>query len=104
MTKDEALELIERIPYITTIATTGDKFRVEYYRKALAKDDPVDWIKVIKTCHIRRNVSLGKVVSTQESQYGETAKKRLNSALAAALGIPENEVEKFIEKHLEEEI
>lgn len=55
MTKDEATELIERIPYIGTANMPGSKERIEFYRKVISQRDPVMWIKVIKTGYICKN-------------------------------------------------
>lgn len=49
MTREDALELVERMPYIRTIQVAADKVRSEFYQEALHSDDPVEWVKVIKT-------------------------------------------------------
>ncbi|MDO5562011.1 MAG: hypothetical protein Q4F74_00180 [Synergistaceae bacterium] len=101
MTREDALELIERIPYITTYAALNEKFRTDCYRKAVAKDDPVEWIKSIKTFYILKNQISGKKIGETEPQYAAKAKERLHSLLAESLGIKTDEVEAFVKSHLE---
>lgn len=100
MTKDDAMELIERIPYITTFAALNEKFRTDYFRKAVGKNDPVEWVKAVKTYYILKNEISGKKVGGLESQYAAKAKELLHSSLAEALGIGEGNVEEFVESHI----
>lgn len=100
MTRDEAIELIERIPYIGTANMPSSKDRIEFYRKVICKKDPVQWIKVIKTSYICRNKVPGETMRILEDEYAGRAKTMLHRELAAALEIEESEVEAFIEKQL----
>ena len=101
MTKDEATELIERIPYIGTANMPGSKERIEFYRKVISQRDPVMWIKVIKTGYICKNNVPQETMRVLEHNYTERAKTLLHRELAAALEIKEEDVEAFIKKHLQ---
>ena len=104
MTKDEAEELVDRIPYITTLAAMTEKVRLNFYQKAVAKDDPVELIKTVKTCYIRKGMASGKNMSEQEKQLGETGRRLLHAKLASALGIREEEVEQYVKERLENQL
>lgn len=60
LTKEEAMELIERIPYIRTLQIVDNAYRLQVFQTALASDDPVEWIKIIKTDYIRRQDTAAK--------------------------------------------
>lgn len=100
MTRDEALELIERIPYITIYDAPSGKARIDLYKKAVLKKDPLQWIRVVKSCWLRKDEKPGKITSTLEKEYCGRAKKQLHAALSEALGIGEEEVEPFIGRYL----
>lgn len=104
MTKDEAIELIERMPYITTLMISNDKTRLELFKAALKSENPVELVKLIKTDYIRQNdKNSKKQPSDEERKIALTAKKLLYSELSSALCININEVESFINKHISEE-
>ncbi len=104
MTKDEAIELIERIPYICTANMPSSKDRLEFYRRALLKKDPVQWIHVIKTNYICKNSMHGETMRILEEEYTARAKRMLHKELASALEIDESEVEKFINNYIDKNI
>ena len=103
LTENEAIELIERMPYITTLIIANDKVRLEVFQDSLQSKDPVEWVKLIKTDYIRRNdKSARKLPSPAEREIAAQAKQLLYADLGVALNIPQNEVEAFIVKHIEE--
>ncbi|MCQ4813893.1 hypothetical protein [Cloacibacillus evryensis] len=104
MTKEEALELIERIPYVTTFSAPSGKARIDLYKRAVGKKEPLQWLKVVKSCWLRREEDSGKITGTLESEYGKRAKRLLHAELAAALEIKEEEVESFIEGYLKDNV
>lgn len=101
MTKDEAEELIERIPYIGMANMPGSKERINFTVRPFPKRDPVMWIKVIKTGYICKNNVPQETMRVLENNYTERAKTLLHRELAAALEIKECYVEAFIKKHLQ---
>ena len=100
MTREAAIELIERIPYITTINTQSSRMRLDFCKKAAQSKDPLIWIKAIKSAYIQKDIS-SKAYGDIESEYTEKAKKLLHSELSHALQIPTEEVENFIKNHIE---
>ncbi len=101
MTREEAMELIERMPYIRTIMMGSDKIRLALLIEAMQSDDPVEWVKVIKTDYVRRNdKSAKRLPSKEESQTAKTAKDKLYHELSSALEIPPEELEEFIVQHI----
>lgn len=106
LSRDEALELIDRMPYIRTINAPNDKILEELFEEAMAKGEPVEWIKVIKTCYVRQhdNTSKSKPISDKQKEAGENAKLLLQSELAVALGINISEVEGYINFRIAQDI
>lgn len=103
MNKTEALELIERMPYIPTIMITNDKYRLAVFQEMMQGTDPIGWIKVIKTDYIRRNDKKAKKHPTEiEGELASQAKAILYSQLAEALNIEQCELERFIVQHISE--
>ena len=100
MTREAAIELIERIPYVITINALSSRMRLDFCKKAAQSKDPLIWIKAIKSAYIQKDHN-SKAYSDIESEYTERTKKLLHKELAQALQIPEEEVEDFIKKHIE---
>ena len=104
MTRPEALELIDRMPFITTIRAHDDKTIIGLYKEALSGTDPLDWVRVVKSYYLRTHGQSGRkmTVSAQEAQYGDSVKNLLETELAKALNILPGEVEGFIITYLAE--
>lgn len=101
MTKEEALEIIDRMPYIRTIQVAKDQLRLELYRDALSCDDPVEWIKIIKTNYVRQHdKSAGKRPSDEERNLAGQAQTKLHRLLSEALSIKEDDLERYIEDRI----
>jgi CarD family transcriptional regulator len=105
MTQEEALELIERLPFITTLKLPNEKVRMSVYEASIESDDPIDWVKVIKSSYVREHAKPGATaqLDKQEIQYVESARKRLQAELAEALSIQEEEVDGYIVTYLQQE-
>jgi len=103
MTRDEALELIDRMPYITVIKAPNDKIRTEFYKTAVESGEYVEWIRVVKSYYLRTHNGSGKRLTTSkaEADLAAKAKHQLEAELAKALDIPEEEVEGFINDYLD---
>lgn len=102
-TKEELLELIERMPYIQTIQAPNGKVRKELYELSMKKFDDEEWVKVIKSVFLRME---DRRYEDFEPGYMEKAKQFLYGEIAVCFEIPFEEVEQFvndtIKKHLEE--
>lgn len=89
------------MPYIRTIMIASDKLRCEQLHAAMLSEDPVEWIKVIKTDYVRRNDKKARRLPTEdETQIALQAKARLYTMLSSALGIDQGHIEDFIVKHI----
>ena len=91
--REEAMEILDRIPYIRTIKAPKERIRNEFYAEAMNEYDCVEWIKVIKSVYIRqRDGSL----SGEELAFASEAKEYFHSEVSIALSIPYSEVESYI--------
>lgn len=93
MSREEAEELLDRIPYIRTIQAPNDKVRMEFYQEAMEKNAGLEWIQVIKSVYLRKQE---RRLSTEELSLYEMAKEYAYSELAAVLEIPLEQVEDYI--------
>ena len=95
MTRQEAEELLERIPYITVIDESNPKLLRTKYLDAMRAYDPVEWVRVIKTVYLRstERTSRAMRISETERTLADTAKRYLQTELALALGESEAEME-----------
>lgn len=97
LTTEGAEELIGRIPAIPAFEAAGGRERIAMYRQALAKKDPVQWIKVIKSSYLMKGKELSsQTEKTLELSYREKAYGLLHGLLAEALKIDEGDVEDYI--------
>ena len=104
MTRNEALELIERLPYIRTIQAPNDRLLEKWLRESLMEENCLEWVKVIKTCYLRQtsNDQKTRPLPPKLAELGEEAAKRFRAAIARALSLPEREVDGFISDYLAE--
>ena len=101
MTKEEALELIERMPYIRTLMIADSRYRLHLFQKALASEDPVEWIRLIKTDYIRQNEKNIKQRPTpKEIEIAAAAKRKLHDLLSPALALEQSSIDAFIGEYL----
>lgn len=97
MSREEAEELLDRIPYIRTIQAPNDKVRMEFYQEAMEKNAGLEWIQVIKSVYLRKQE---RRLSAEELSLYERAKEYAYSELAAVLEIPLEQVEDYICQHV----
>lgn len=104
--KGQATEIIERLLYIRTLQAPNDKIPGELFEEALSKDDPVEWVKVIKTCYARNNFDADRKrpLPQKLSLLGENAVKRFNGEIAASLGIQPTEAEDYIKNYIDDNL
>ncbi len=103
MTRDEALELIERMAFIPTIKAPSKKILADTYRASAESDDPVEWVRVVKSCYARMHFG-GPGLGEEETACGGSAKKNLEAELGNALGLRPDAVEAYITKYVAENI
>lgn len=100
VSKEEILEIIERIPYIRTIKAPNHKIRREFYNESMAKFDEIEWIKVIKTTYVQGEEDLPMPCGIS---YSEMAKNFLHSEISVLLEMPMDQVETYIAENIAED-
>ncbi len=86
-------ELIERIPYITTISAPNKKARRMLYDMAMEKYEDIEWVRIIKSVYLRMQ---DHRYEDYEPEYMEKAQKYLYGEISACYGIGFDEVEHFV--------
>jgi CarD family transcriptional regulator len=100
LTRQEAEDLINRIPYIETIWIENEKSREDVYKKAMRTYACEAWVRIIKTLYLRKEERKagGKVVTATDERYFKAAESYLYGELSLSLGIPLEEVKNFVER------
>ena len=100
--KKEAMELIDHIPAIENIEVANERFREDYYKKAMRSFSGQEWIKVIKTLYNRKEERKvdGKALTATDERYLRMAEECLHGELSISLGIPKEQVEDYIDKRV----
>ena len=101
VSRDEALDLIRRMPQIEVLQVKNEKFREQEYKECISDFCPENWVKVLKTTY-KRTKSRGSVTSL-DRKYQMLLEHALYSEFAFALGIPASEMQSFIARHVEPE-
>ena len=101
VSRDEALDLIRRMPQIEVLQVKNEKFREQEYKECISDFCPENWVKVLKTTY-KRTKSRGSVTSL-DRKYQMLLEHALYSEFACALGIPASEMQSFIASHVETE-
>ena len=94
LTKEEAWNLIKRIPDIPTAWTNNEKMREQNYKEAVRANNPEALVAIIKMIYQRKKKRLaqGKKCTTTDARYFQIAENLLYMELGAALGKPKEEV------------
>lgn len=66
MTKEEAMELVEKVDTIDTLWVANEKMREQEYKKCIATYDPENWVQVLKTLYSRTK-KRGSVTSMEKN-------------------------------------
>ena len=98
MTESEAEELIDRIPFITTLSIENEKQRKEIYRTAMQTCDPIEYVKIIKTVYRRRAdlTALKKKLPESDADCDRFARTCLYRELSLSLGIDYEKMEEYL--------
>jgi len=98
ITKEEAQELIARIPSAETIWDDSEKAREEKYLQALHTYSCYEWIRIIKTLYLRmeERVQQKKSVGEKDQRFLRMAEDLLYGELAVPLEIPKDQVKDYI--------
>ncbi len=103
MTSEEAYDLIDGIREIDSLSVRDDKQRENCYKEALKTCDCREWVGVLKTLYLRRRDRLrrGKRMTEVDERYLKKTKENLFGELSIPLGMPAEEVEKYIVARME---
>lgn len=103
LSREEAGNLIHRIPDIQEITLENEKLREETYKQCLRSCDCSELVRVIKTLYVRMNqrAAEGKKVTVTDERYFRMAEDSLYSELSLALDIPKDDMEQYIASQIE---
>ena len=106
LTREEALELIDRIQDVQEMEVTEDKQREERYKEALKTCDCRVWVSMIKALYLRRKdrIEQGKKMTDLDERYFKTAEDNLYSELALSLGMRKDEMVSYITERVLTEV
>ena len=102
LTREEALELIDRIQDVQEMEVTEDKQREERYKETLKTCDCRVWVSMIKALYLRRKdrIEQGKKMTDLDERYFKTAEENLYSELALSLGMSRDEMVDYIKERV----
>ena len=94
LTKEEAWNLIKRIPEIPTAWINNEKLREQNYKEAVKANDPEALVAIIKMIYQRKQKRLaqGKKCTATDARYFQIAENLLYMELGVAIGKPKKEV------------
>ncbi len=103
ISREEALELIDKIPQIERIGVGNDKQREEKYKELARQCDCESWVTIIKTIYVRRQerIAQGKKITATDDKYCRIAEDSLYSELGFAMGKNKDEMEVFIRERID---
>ena len=101
LTKEEAWNLIKRIPDIPTAWTNNEKMREQNYKEA---NDPEALVAIIKMIYQRKQKRLaqGKKCTATDARYFQIAENLLYMELGVALEKPKQEICKTIIDYIDQ--
>lgn len=103
LNREEAVELLDLIPFIRTIEVDNAKQLRAKYVELMRLHEPLEWVRVIKTVYARTDMSASRTsrVSDTERSFSDNAKRNLHAELSLALGVPEGDMEQYITEHIQ---
>lgn len=103
ITKEEAEKLVRKIKEIEPMGIDNERQREVRYKEAIGSCDCVRLIGVIKTLYERNKERMeqGKRSTFLDDRYLKEAKKNLYDEFSIALSIDEEDVEEYINSHIE---
>lgn len=95
--KEELVEIIERMPYIQTIHAPNSRVRKELYQMAMAKYEDIEWVKVIKSVYIRMQ---DRRYDDFEPEFMDKAKEFLYTQISIRFDILAEKVEDYVNQEV----
>lgn len=104
LSRQEATELIEKIPDLEAKWAQEDNVGEESYKKAFQSYDCYEWVKMIKSLYwkIDKRKQDGKKPIQLDEKYMDMATDYLQGELSVALGIPLENVQQCIIQKVQE--
>ena len=98
LTREEAEELISRIPEISLLTITNDKLSEQIYKECLKANRCEELVRIIKTIYLRKQkrIEAGRKITAVDAKYFHIAEENLYGELAVALDMERGEVEGYI--------
>lgn len=98
LSKDEADELLDSIPKLSTLQIENEKAVEAQYKECVYSNDCSEWIRLLKTLHFRNKSRLekGHKITAIDGRYYRIAEDNLCGELAVALDLGKEDVEKCI--------
>lgn len=105
LSREESERVIEMIPSIDVI-NIGDKLIENEYKRLLQVGGYEGLVKIIKTTYLRNEdrVNNKRKISEKDDNYFNLAEKYLYSEFSVSLGIPYDEVKKYIIDRVKEKM
>ena len=102
LTKEEAWNLIKRIPEIPTAWINNEKLMEQNYKEELKANDPEALVAIIKMIYQRKQKRLaqGKKCTATDARYFQIVENLLYMELGVAIGKPKKEVCKTIIEYI----
>lgn len=106
MTREEAMELIDRIPEIEELWIRDEKSREYAYKDAIKGCDNQELVRIIKTIYNRgrSRMAEGKKITVADNKYFKLAEENLYGELAVSLSMTRDEVKEFITDHVKKAV
>ena len=97
ITKEEAEDLIAKIPFIETIQVNDRDIEYEY-KRLLGENTLESLIKIIKTAYLRNMTRLdqNKKISEKDEQYFNQTERRLYNELSISLQLTFDETRQYV--------
>ena len=103
LNREEAVELLDRIPFVRTIEVDNAKQLRAKYIELMRMHEPLEWVRVIKTVYARTHTPASRTsrISETERSFSDNAKRNLHAELSLALGVPEGDMERYITEYIQ---
>ncbi|MDE5819683.1 MAG: CarD family transcriptional regulator [Lachnospiraceae bacterium] len=98
LTRQEADQLIDEIPKLSTVWIVNEREREAQYKAAIRTCDCKELVRIIKTLYQRKRerIQSGKKVTVVDERYFHQAEEQLYGELAIVLDMPKDEVGGYI--------
>ncbi len=105
ITAGEAEALLKEIPSLEAIWISNEKKREEQYRELARRYDCRDWIRIIKTIHVRKRDRrlAGKKVTYIDEKYMKMAEANLYGEISMAMGLSIEEAARMIRDEIRDQ-